>query len=93
MNDSTTAQAGASTSHPGPNPGILATVFTTLFLASFLPATLLFGELHFPAPTQLPEEIVTYFQTEAAKVRITAFLQFCSAIPLGLFTAVMVSRM
>jgi hypothetical protein len=89
----TSLGTAARTTHPSPNPGILATVFTTLFLASLIPVTLMVTDTHFPAPSQSAEEIVAYFQSEAAKVRICAFLQFCSAIPLGLFTAVMVSRM
>jgi hypothetical protein len=79
--------------HSGPNPGIVAVLFTVLFVASLIPVTLLVSETHFPAPVQPPEEIVEYFRVESAKVRLCAFLQFCSAIPLGIFTAVMVSRL
>jgi hypothetical protein len=71
----------------------VAVVFTVLFLASLLPVTLLFSETHFPAPYQSPEEIVAYFRSESAKVRLCAFLQFGSSIPLGIFTATMVSRL
>ncbi|MGH9846692.1 MAG: hypothetical protein ACREEM_48960 [Blastocatellia bacterium] len=79
--------------HAGPNPGIVASVFTALFLASLIPVTLLVSQTHFPSPLQSPGEVVAYFQAEAGKVRLCAFLQFCSAIPLGIFTATMVSRM
>jgi hypothetical protein len=77
----------------GPHPGWVALVFTVLFLASLAPVTLLFSKTHFPAPFQTPEEIVRYFQSESAKVRICAFLQFGASIPLGIFTATMVSRL
>ena len=39
-------------------PGIVAVVFTVLFLASLLPVTLLLSETHFPAPFQPPIELV-----------------------------------
>jgi len=86
-------RAELSTGDRGSNPGIVAIVFTVLFVAGLVPVTLLVSETHFPAPVQPPEEIVAYFQAEAIKVTVCAFLQFCSAIPLGIFTAVMVSRL
>ncbi|HWO12462.1 MAG TPA: hypothetical protein VNN80_23355 [Polyangiaceae bacterium] len=79
--------------HRGPPPGIVASVFTILFLASLIPVTLLVSETHFPTPFQPVEEIVEYFRVEATKVRWCAFLQFGSAIPLGIYTATMVSRL
>jgi hypothetical protein len=79
--------------HRGPNPGIVATVFTALFIAGLLPVTLLTGDTHFPAPHQPPEEVIAYFQNNASRVRWCAFFQFGSAIPLGIFTATMVSRL
>jgi hypothetical protein len=83
----------ASARHQGPNPGMVAAVFMLLFLASLVPVTLLVSKTHFPSPLQSPAEVVAYFRAEAAKVGICAFLQFGSAIPLGIFTATMVSRM
>jgi hypothetical protein len=79
--------------HWGPNPGMVAVVFTVLFLASLVPVTLIVGETHFPSPLQSPDEIVAYFRSESAKVRFCAFLQFGASIPLGIFTATMVSRL
>ena len=84
-------EAGAR--HRGPNPGVVALVFTALFLAGLVPVTLLYSETHFPAPYQPPEEVVAYFRGEATKVRLCAFLQFGSSIPLGIFAATMVSRL
>ncbi|SIO57946.1 hypothetical protein SAMN05444166_5530 [Singulisphaera sp. GP187] len=83
----------ANERHRGPNPGAVALVFTALFLASLIPVTGLVSEPHFPSPLQPAGEIVTYFQSESAKVRLCAFLQFGSSIPLGIFTATMVSRL
>jgi hypothetical protein len=79
--------------HRGPNPGVVAVVFTALFLASLVPVTLIVSETHFPSPLQSPEEMVAYFRAEAFKVRVCAFLQFSSSIPLGIFAATMVSRL
>jgi hypothetical protein len=79
--------------HPGPNPGVVAVVFTVLFLASLVPVTLIVSETHFPSPLQSAEEMVAYFRSEAAKVRICAFLQFGSSVPLGIFAATMASRL
>jgi hypothetical protein len=88
-----TLRTAAGARHRGPNPGLVALVFTALFLAGLVPVTLLYSETHFPAPYQPPEEVVAYFRGEAAKVRLCAFLQFGSSIPLGIFTAAMVSRL
>src|SRR6267378_3411328 len=41
----------------------------------------------------LYQVITTYFQTYPKTVLICAFLQFGAAIPLGIFTATMVSRL
>jgi hypothetical protein len=79
--------------HPGPHPGVVAVIFTVLFLAGLLPVTTIVSETHFPGPSQPAEEIVAYFRSEAAKVRFCAFLHFGAAVPLGIFTATMVSRL
>jgi hypothetical protein len=82
-----------SARHRGPNPGAVAVVFTALFLASLVPVTLIVSETHFPSPLQSPGEMVAYFRGEAAKVRVCAFLQFASSVPLGIFAAAMASRL
>jgi hypothetical protein len=93
MKESDDLRPEVSSEHRGPNPGIVSTVFALLFIAALVPVTLLVSETHFPAPVQPTEQIVAYFKAETVKVRICAFLQFCSAIPLGVFTAAMVSRL
>jgi hypothetical protein len=72
---------------------VVAVVFTALFLASLVPVTLIVSESHFPSPLQSPGEMVAYFRAEAFKVRVCAFLQFASSVPLGIFAATMVSRL
>jgi hypothetical protein len=91
--ESQTIGTQAVARHRGPNPGAVAVVFTVLFLAGLVPVTLLASETHFPSPLQPAEEIVAYFRSESAKVRICAFLHFAASIPLGIFTATMVSRL
>jgi hypothetical protein len=83
----------ATVRHPGPNPGVVAVVFTALFLASLIPVTLIVSETHFPSPLQSPEEMVSYFRGESARVRVCAFLQFAAAVPLGIYSAAMASRL
>src|SRR6266700_787898 len=78
--------------HPSPNLGILAVVFTTLSLASIGVVSVLAGVPAFPSPQEPANEIVSYFQTYAPWVLWCAFLQFGSAIPLGLFSVCTVSR-
>src|SRR5262245_30772947 len=79
--------------HAGPNPGAVAAVFTALFLAGLVPVTLIAGDTHFPSPLQPPEEIMAYFLAHPGRVAVCAFFQFGAAIPLGIYTATMTSRL
>jgi hypothetical protein len=85
---------GFDREHKGPNLGALAIVFTILFnlglyfVISFIP-----GHVHFPGPWESAETITTYFREHSRAVLMCAFFQFGSAIPLGLFTATLVSRL
>ena len=90
--------------HRGPHPGVLAIVYTLLFtfglyfVISFrapehLAASGTAVRPYFPGPWESGETIVTYFQTHPHAVLMCAFLQFGAAIPLGIFTATMVSRL
>ena len=92
MNYSNSITFEGSPGHKLLHPGIVATVFILLFMASLVPVTLLMSDKHFPSPLQPPAEILAYFQTELSKVRITAFLQFCSAMVFGVFAVAMVNR-
>lgn len=90
--------------HRGPHPGILAIVYTLLFnlglyfVVSFRPPEHLAASEtavrpYFPGPWESAQTIAAYFQTHSHSVLICAFLQFGAAIPLGIFTATMVSRL
>lgn len=79
--------------HRGPNPGALAIVYTVLFLAGLYPVTSFTGGPHFPGPWEPANVMVSYFQSYPTPVLLCAFLQFGAAIPLGIFTATIVSRL
>lgn len=87
-------QLTRTASHKGPHLGVLAIVFTVLFNAglyfviSFSP-----NAPHFPGPWESAETIAAYFQSQPHAVLMCALLQFGSAVPLGLFTATIVSQL
>jgi hypothetical protein len=83
----------SDTKHAGPNPGIVAIVYTLLFNAGLYFVISFTGGPHFPGPWESSEAIAAYFQGHAGAVLACAFLQFGAVIPLGIFTATMVSRL
>ena len=87
------ASTASGRHHAGPHPGLVAIVFMILFLAGLVPVTLLVSDTHFPAPFQPPDEIVGYFREHSTRVALCAFFQFGAAIPLGIYTATMTSRL
>ena len=100
MNATTTS----GNEHAGPNPGIVAVIYTALFnlglyfVISFrapehVTASATAVRPYFPGPWESAQTISAYFQDHAGAVLMCAFLQFGAAIPLGLFTATMVSRL
>jgi hypothetical protein len=79
--------------HPGPPLWLLASLYAALFIAGLIPVTALGGLPYWPGPWESPAVIVSYFQTHAAKVLACVFLQTGATICLGLFTAVITSRL
>ncbi|HEY6307777.1 MAG TPA: hypothetical protein VI488_15100 [Candidatus Angelobacter sp.] len=80
--------------HKGPNPGLLAMAFAVLFNAGlYFVVSFSAGRPHFPGPWESAENLTGYFQGQPHAVLMCAFLQFGSAVPLGLFTATIVSRL
>jgi hypothetical protein len=79
--------------HASPHLGALAIVFTILFCAGLYPVTALGGLQHFPRPWEPAQTIDAFFLLRPKAVLLCAFLQFGSAIPLGIFTATVVSRL
>jgi hypothetical protein len=91
MNTTNSAPNGGR--HRGPHLGVLAIVYTLLFNAGLYQVVSFTGGPHFPGPWESSEAIVAYFQTYPKTVLLCAFLQFGAAIPLGIFTATVVSRL
>jgi hypothetical protein len=89
----TTEGAAKVQRHPSPNPGIVAIAFTVLFCVGLFPVTIFGGVPHFPGPWEPARTIVRFFQFHPNSVLLCAFFQFGSAIPLGIFTASIVSRL
>ena len=82
-----------STRFRGPNTGIVATVFVAFFIAGLIPVTMFGGMPYYPLPTASPAEMVNFFSHRQAGVLLCTFLQFGSAIPLGIFTVTMIARL
>jgi hypothetical protein len=79
--------------HRGPHPGAVAGVFALLFITGLSFVVSMTGQQpFFPGPWESAETIATYFQNHPNDVLWCAFFQFGSAIPLGIFTATMTSR-
>jgi ABC-type Fe3+ transport system permease subunit len=69
-------------------------MFTVLFNAGlYFVISFSATQPHSPGPWESAETITTYFHAQPWDVLWCAFLQFGAVIPLGLFTAVVVSRL
>jgi len=80
--------------HQGPNLGILAMVFSILFITGLSFVISLSGKLpYFPGPWENAETIASYFRNQPHDVLMCAFFQFLSAIPLGILSVTVVSRL
>lgn len=83
----------AITKHHGPHPGILAIIYFALLAASLIVFNVLSNGAAYPRPFgNLADISQTYLHFQVA-VRWGAFLQMGSAIPLGLLTAALTSRL
>jgi hypothetical protein len=87
------ARTGAAESHRGPSLALLGSVFAALFAASIVIGVITTGGAPYPTPYDPPEAARNYFGPNAESLRIGAFLQFGSAIVLGLFSATVTSRL
>jgi hypothetical protein len=87
------AAAVINAKHPGPPLWLLAVLYTVLFLAGLFPVTMYGGMPYWPGPWETPAVITTFFQTQTSRVLACILLQTGANICLGLFTAVIVSRL
>ena len=83
----------AAQKHPGPPLWLPAGLYMLLFNIGLAPVTMLGGLPYWPGPWAPASDIVSYFQTHAARVLFCVFFQFGATVCLGLFTAVVVSRL
>jgi hypothetical protein len=72
---------------------LVSTACVVLFIAGLIPVTALGGRPFFPGPGEPPEVITTFFRARSSAVLLCASLQFGAAIPLGIFTATVASRL
>ncbi|MFI6056800.1 hypothetical protein [Streptomyces sp. NPDC051286] len=77
----------------GPPPGVLAVVFTTLFLAGLVISTVLADGRPFPSPFGSTSDILAYFRGNRGAVQVSAALQFAAAIPLAIYAATVAARL
>ena len=77
----------------GPHAGIVALAFVVLFCGGLLPVKAFGGMPYLPPPTASVADMVAFFSTRQSAVLLCAFLQFGSAIPLGIFAVIIVSQL
>ncbi len=82
-----------TTEHRGPSLVAVGSVFASLFIASLAVGTAMAGGEHFPSPFAPETATAAYFAQHAQAVAAAAFLQFGAAIPLGIYTATVASRL
>lgn len=79
--------------HRGPHPGILASLYMTLFCVGLYPVTMLYKMPYWPGPDSPVAAIIPYFQNYGGRVLFCIVVQLGAMVCLGLFTATMVSRL
>lgn len=87
-----TQQSTQVAEHRGPSLGVVALVHVGLFVASLVVLGVM-KKGAFPLPYASVEAAQTFYAQNTEAVRISAFLQFGAAIPLGIFTAAITSRL
>lgn len=89
----TQQQTTRGVQHRGPHLGFLAIVFATLFITGLCFVCNSPDKPHFPGPWESAETIAAYFQGHPLDVLMCAFFQMGAAIPLGIYTAAVSSRL
>ena len=82
---------GRGAMHRGPPLVVLALASAALFAAGVIVSAA--AGAGFPSPYDSAAEIQAFFTGHGDAVRVMAFLQFASAVPLAIFTATVVSRL
>lgn len=79
--------------HPGPPLLLLALVHLLLFAASIFAGTFLRHGAVYVNPYSSSQAVQDFFANSPQAIRVSTFFFFGSAVPLGLFTATVVSRL
>jgi hypothetical protein len=90
MRSSTDEPSAAAGRHRGPPLLVVTAIYTALVLAGIIVPIVMAGGDHFPSP--FDAEGSRWFAEHPRAALMSAFFAFCSAIPLGIFTATAVSR-
>ncbi|MFJ8039731.1 hypothetical protein ACIRBX_04335 [Kitasatospora sp. NPDC096147] len=77
----------------GPPPGILAVVFTGLFVAGLVLGTVLADGTTFPSPFGEAGEQLAYFRDHGGAVRVMGALQLAASVPLAVYAATVSARL
>jgi hypothetical protein len=88
----TSAERSSRRTDGGPPLGILAVVFTALFLGGLIVGTAMAGAT-FPSPFGSSAGILAYFHDHQEAVRFGAFLQFAASVPMAIFAATVSARL
>lgn len=83
----------SASAHKGPHLGMLAVLYTVLFCVGLYPVTALYKQPYWPGPWEPASVIISYFQNYGGRVLFCLVLQFGAMVCLGIFTAVVVSRL
>lgn len=89
----TEAAARQGARHPSPPLVVLASVYAAVVLASLVLVGLLTRGEHIPSPFGATDTSLGFFAHHPLAVRWSAFLQLGAAVPLGLFSATVSSRL
>jgi hypothetical protein len=81
-----------ATRHRGPNLGIVAMIFTVLFLAGLYPVTVFGGMPYFPGPWESASTIATFFRLRQMRFSSAPFFILAQRLR-GIFTATVVSQL
>jgi hypothetical protein len=85
------AVPGPRMRHQGPPAGVLAVVYTVLFLAGL--AAIFAGRPYFPTLSAPATAMAAFFAARAHAVLVCVFFQFGAMVALGIFTATVVNQM
>jgi len=77
--------------HRGPSLSMLGAIYTVLFVGGLIISTRMAGQTYV-SPFTSEDAILQFFRMHADAVRVQAFIVFVSSIPLGIYTATVVSR-